>query len=77
MSTPSPTPNVNIESPKIRRIVRTTLDTIGGLAFIAAAADVVSPELDFMSVTGPILAGYAAARVVFGFAVDNPNTPKY
>lgn len=70
------TPNVVIESPSTRKALRTTLDVIGGLAFIAVAVDVSSPAFDIAAITGPVLAGYAAARVVFGFAVDNPNTPK-
>ena len=72
---PTQTPNVNIENPRLRKILRTVLDSIGGLAFIAAAVDVASPKIDIYDITGPILAGYAVARVVFGFAVDNPNTP--
>lgn len=75
-NTPSPTPNVNIPNPKIREGVRTVLDSFGGLAFIATAVDTASPGIDIGAWTIPALAGYAAARVVFGFAVDNPNTPK-
>lgn len=69
------TPNVVIENPATRKIVRTILDSIGGLTFIASAVDVASPLFNISDWTGPILAGYAVARVVFGFAVDNPNTP--
>lgn len=72
----SPTPNVVIESPRIRKVVRTGLDVIGGVAFIAQVADIASPAFDIGAVTIPVLAAYAAARVVFGFAVDNTNTPK-
>lgn len=74
--TPDQTPNVVIENPRVRKILRTVLDSIGGLTFIAAAVDVASPDIDIYGITGPILAGYAVARVVFGFAVDSPNTPK-
>lgn len=72
---PSDTPNVVIENPTVRKALRTVLDTIGGLAFIAGAVDLVSPEIDLVSITVPVMAGYTAARVVFGFAVDTPNTP--
>lgn len=72
----STTPNVVIESPKIRKALRTVLDAFGGLVFIASAVDVASPDFDISGFTGPALAGYAVARVVFGFAVDNTNTPK-
>lgn len=71
----SPTPNVNIKNPKTRETIRTILDSFGGLAFIATAVDVAAPGIDLALWTVPALAGYAAARVVFGFAVDNPNTP--
>lgn len=72
---PSETPNVRIESPRTRKIIRTALDTAGALTFIAIAVDVASPEFDISSLTTPIMAGYGAARSVFGFVVDNPNTP--
>lgn len=72
---PTVTPNVVIEDPRIRKALRTILDSIGGLTFIASAVDVASPLFDIGAYTGPILAGYAVARVVFGFVVDNPNTP--
>jgi hypothetical protein len=49
---------------------------IGGAAVIAQAADLASPAFDLSPVIVPVLAAYAVARVVFGFAVDNPNTPK-
>lgn len=70
------TPNVVIKNPRIREGLRMGLDIFGGLAFIATAVDVASEALTFSEFTVPALAGYAAARVVFGFAVDNPNTPK-
>lgn len=73
---PSETPNVNIENPKIRKGLRTAIDLVGGLTFIAGAVDLASPSLDFAAYTIPIMAAYTAARVVFGFAIDNPNTPR-
>jgi len=78
LDTPVPTytPNVNIENPAVRKGIRTILDTIGGLAFIAQVVDLASPSFDIGAITIPVLVGYSAARVVFGFAVDNPNTPK-
>lgn len=72
---PSETPNVTIENPKVRKGLRTVLDSIGGVAFIAQVADAASPAFDIGHITIPVLAAYAAARVVFGFAVDNRNTP--
>lgn len=75
MSTPSLTPNVHIENPKVRKALRTVLDVFGGLTFIAQVVDTASDAFDIGAFTVPALAGYAVARVIFGFAVDNPNTP--
>lgn len=73
---PSETPNVVIENPKIRKVLRTCIDVVGGVTFIAGAVDLASADLDFAAWTIPVMAGYTAARVVFGFAVDNTNTPR-
>lgn len=73
--TPSATPNVVIENPKTRKAIRTVVDVIGAVAFVAVAVDVVSPEIDLVAWTTPITAGYLAVRSVFGFVVDNSNTP--
>ena len=73
---PSETPNIVIENPKVRRVLRTVLDSLGGLVFILAAVDTASMDFDASGFTYPALAGYSVARVVFGFAVDNTNTPK-
>ncbi len=73
---PSETPNVVITNPKVRLALRSVLDVIGGGAFIAQVVDASTPAFDISAWTVPILAGYAVARVVFGFAVDNTNTPK-
>ena len=72
---PTQTPNVVIKNPKIREGIRTGLDVIGGLTVIASAVDIATAAFDISAITVPALAGYAMARVVFGFAVDNPNTP--
>ena len=72
---PSETPNVTIENPKVRKVLRTVLDVIGAVAFIALVVDQTSEAIDIAAVTIPTLAGYGAARSVFGFAVDNRNTP--
>ena len=71
----SATPNIVIESPKVRKVLRTIIDTIGGLTFIVGAVDLSSPTLDLVWLTVPIMAAYMAARPVFGFTVDNSNTP--
>lgn len=74
---PTQTPNVHIENPKVRKAIRTTLDVIGAVAFVAAGVDLVTPAFDIAAITVPVAEGYILARVVFGFAVDNPNTPTF
>jgi hypothetical protein len=78
MSTPLPneTPNVNIESPKLRKGIRTAVDIIGATIFVVGAVDVAAAGFDLSWLLVPAGAGYIAVRSVFGFAVDNPNTPK-
>lgn len=70
------TPNVVITNPKARRIARTVLDTVGAALVITMAVDAATPAFDLLEVTVPVLAGWSAARAVFGLTVDNPNTPK-
>lgn len=74
---PDHTPNVGIENPKVRKAVRTTVDIIGAATFVAAAVDVSSAAIDIVAWTVPVGAAYLALRSIFGFAVDNRNTPKY
>ena len=73
---PDNTPNVVISNPKLRRGIRITLDTIGALLFIALAVDASTEAFNWLEITTPALAGWTAARVVFGFSVDDTNTPK-
>ena len=72
----SPTPNVVIESPNARRIARTILDTVGVILGTAIVVDAASGAFDATAITVPALAGWTYLRAAFGFAVDNPNTPK-
>lgn len=76
MSIPSYTPNVVIENPAVRRIARTILDTIGAALVITMAVDASTEAFNLIEYTTPVLAGWGAARSVFGLLVDNPNTPK-
>ncbi len=76
MSTPSPTPNVRIENPTLRRRIRTAVDLFGAAVFVVGAVDAAAAGFDLSSILVPAGAGYIAVRAVFGFTVDNPNTPK-
>ena len=70
------TPNVIIKSPRARKIARTTLDVIGAILAVAIAVDGATDAFNLIPVTTPILAGWGAARAVFGLTVDNGNTPQ-
>ena len=76
-STPLPTqtPNVVIENPAARKIARTVLDVVGAVLVITMAVDASTEAFSVIEYTVPVLAGWSAARAVFGLAVDNPNTP--
>lgn len=70
------TPNVVIENPKARKIARTVLDVAGAALGTVVAVDLASDAFDAVALTGPALAAWTYLRLVFGQAVDNPNTPK-
>lgn len=78
MSTPLPseTPNVNIENPTLRKRIRTVVDVIGATIFVVGAVDAAAAGFDLSWLLIPAGAGYIAVRSVFGFAIDNPNTPR-
>lgn len=76
MSTyPTQTPNVRIESPKARKIARTALDVVGALVGTVIVVDLASDAFDATAITAPVVAAWSYLRLVFGVAVDNPNTP--
>lgn len=72
----SNTPNVVITNPTARRIARTVLDIVGAVLVVTMAVDAATDAFTVSAVTTPLLAGWGAARAVFGLTVDNPNTPK-
>jgi len=75
MSLPNETPNVVIKNPTIRERVRTIVDVYGAAVFVVGAVDAASEAFDLAPWLIPAGAAYIAIRTVFGFAVDNPNTP--
>ena len=68
-------PNVVIKNPKARKIARTVLDVIGAALVVTMAVDAATDAFTVVAITTPVLAGWGAARAVFGLTVDNPNTP--
>lgn len=73
---PSETPNVVIENPTLRRRIRTAVDVAGAAIFVVGAIDAAAAGFDLAWLLVPAGAGYIALRSVFGFTVDNRNTPK-
>lgn len=73
---PSETPNVGIANPKVREGVRTAIDVFGAAVFVVGAVDVAAAGFDLSAILIPAGAAYIALRSVFGFTVDNANTPK-
>lgn len=73
---PQQTPNVIIKSPQARRVARRILDVVGAVLLITMAVDASTEAFDLLAVTVPVLAGWSAARSVFGLTVDDQNTPK-
>lgn len=74
---PTETPNVGIANPRVRETVRTIVDVIGATIFVVGAVDAATAGFDLSWLLIPAGAGYIAIRSVFGFAVDNRNTPKF
>lgn len=72
---PMPTPNVVIKNPNMREGIRTAVDIYGAAVFVVGAVDAASAAFDLAPWLVPAGAAYIAIRTVFGFAVDNPNTP--
>lgn len=72
----SPTPNVVIESPRVRKVARTALDLIGVVLGTLIVVDNASVVFDVGGFTVPALAAWSYLRLAFGLAVDNPNTPR-
>lgn len=70
------TPNVVIENPRVRKAIRSVVDGAGAAIFVVGAVDVASSAFDLSWLLIPAGAAYIAVRTIFGFAVDNRNTPK-
>jgi hypothetical protein len=72
---PSPTPNVVISNPKIRKGLQIGLGVAGVVVGTAIVVDGSTPAFDITSITGPVSAGLLYLGSALGFAVTIPNTP--
>lgn len=72
---PMTTPNIVIENPKTRKVIRTTLDVALLVTLATAAGDSFATAFDLTDITLPALAVLSVLRAGFGLGVDNPNTP--
>jgi hypothetical protein len=75
MTTPSPTPNVIVENPAIRKGANIVLGVVGILVGATIVFDVASPAVDLSEITTPVTAVYGFLAGVFGLAVTTPNVP--
>jgi len=75
--TPSPTPNVVVRNPRVRKVANVVLGTAGVLLGVVVTVDAASPAFDLSAVTVPALAGYAYLAGTFGLTVTTPNVPNY
>lgn len=77
MSTPSQTPNVRIESPKVRKIVGNTIGWAGVAVTAATIVDQAIPAIDIAFITipaGVIVLGFLS---LFQTLITSPNVPTY
>ena len=74
---PTDAPNVGIENPKVRKTIRSIVDAIGATIFVVGSIDAAAAGFDLAWLLVPAGAGYIAVRSIFGFSVDNRNTPTF
>lgn len=74
-ATPTETPNVVVQDPRIRKGANIVLGVAGVVIGAAIVLDAASPELAYANVTGPASAVYVFLAGVFGLAVTTPNIP--
>ena len=70
------TPNVVVQSPKVRRVAGVVLGVLGILLGTAVVVDGATPAFDLTAITGPVAAGYLYLSSLFGLAVTVPNVPR-
>lgn len=70
------TPNVVVQSPKIRKVAGIALGVLGIVLGTTVVVDGATPAFDLTEVTGPIAAGYLYLSSLFGLAVTVPNIPR-
>jgi len=73
---PTETPNVVIESPKIRKVLNVAVSTALVLVGTAAAVDGASPAFDISTITIPASVGLLYVAAAFNLVVTLPNVPR-
>lgn len=76
MSTPSPTPNVVVENPRIRKAANIVIGVTGLILGTAIVVDLAAPAFDLSTWTDPITAAYLYLGSAFGLTVTVPNVPR-
>lgn len=74
--TPSPTPNVVIHDPRVRKVATAVVTVAAVIVGAASVLDLASPALDWAAYTVPASAVTAFIAGTFGVAVTLPNVPK-
>lgn len=75
-TTPSPTPNVVVQNPSVRKGANIVLGIAGIVIGAAVVFDAAAPAVDIAEITTPAAAVYGFLAGVFGLAVTTPNVPK-
>lgn len=73
--TPSPTPNVVVENPVVRKVVGNGLGVASLLLSIAVLVDGAIAEIDYGNITGPAAVIIAGLFGIFQLGVTSPNVP--
>lgn len=75
MATPSVTPNVVVQDPRVRKVAGNVLGVSSLVLSIATLVDGAIPAADYSYVTGPAAVIIAGLFGIFQLAVTSPNVP--
>ena len=72
---PTPTPNVIVQNPAVRKVVGNVLGVASVALAIATLVDSAIPALEYGFVTGPAAVIIAGLLGIFQLGVTSPNVP--